>query len=53
MIVLPIDKKSQPFVEFQHCKKVRDINVLDDNDYYIDQSIESNKIIKCKLLDTY
>ena len=36
MIVLPIDKNSQLFVECQHCKKVWDINVLDDSDYYID-----------------
>ena len=36
MIVLPIDKNFQLFVECQHCKKVWDINVLDDNDYYID-----------------
>ena len=36
--LIPIGEKSQPFVECQHCKTIWDISVLNDNNYYLDDT---------------
>ena len=34
--LIPISEKSEPFVECQHCKKIWDVSVLEDNNYFLD-----------------
>ena len=34
--IIPVGKKSQPFVECQHCKNNWHTSVLDQNNYYLD-----------------
>ena len=36
--LIPIGDKSQPFVECQKCKNHWDISVLEDNNFYLDET---------------
>ena len=36
--IWPIDKKTQPFVECQLCKDHFNIDILEDNNFYLDGS---------------
>jgi len=37
--LIPVGKKSQPFVECQHCKNNWHTSVLDQNNYYLDGTL--------------
>ena len=36
--IFPISEKSDPYVECQNCKNCWEIKVLEDNNYYLDET---------------